>query len=153
MAITHTHKFENAAAARDFILAGNAYLTLVSDKSKTRYTYRIKKSNERTLFFVSVLYGDNTKEYTYIGLIREKTFELARKASPDDPRVKAFAWTWAFLKREDRVPTTLEVWHEGRCGVCGRKLTVPSSIAIGVGPDCQTKPTYQHSQRPGKIIY
>lgn len=29
-----------------------------------------------------------------------------------------------------------EVWHEGRCGRCGRKLTVPESIETGIGPDC-----------------
>jgi hypothetical protein len=28
------------------------------------------------------------------------------------------------------------VWHEGRCGRCGRKLTVPESIESGFGPEC-----------------
>jgi hypothetical protein len=30
----------------------------------------------------------------------------------------------------------LEVWHEGRCGACGRRLTVPESIERGLGPEC-----------------
>lgn len=30
----------------------------------------------------------------------------------------------------------VEVWHEGSCGRCGRKLTVPSSIETGLGPEC-----------------
>jgi len=30
----------------------------------------------------------------------------------------------------------LEIWHEGRCGRCNRKLTVPASIALGIGPEC-----------------
>ena len=30
----------------------------------------------------------------------------------------------------------LEVWHEGRCGRCNRALTVPESIASGIGPEC-----------------
>jgi hypothetical protein len=29
-----------------------------------------------------------------------------------------------------------EVWHEGKCGKCGRALTVPSSILTGIGPEC-----------------
>lgn len=33
----------------------------------------------------------------------------------------------------------LQVWHEGRCGRCGRKLTVPSSIETGLGPECAGK--------------
>lgn len=30
----------------------------------------------------------------------------------------------------------IEVWHEGRCGRCARRLTVPESILIGIGPEC-----------------
>lgn len=33
----------------------------------------------------------------------------------------------------------VEVWHEGSCGRCGRKLTVPESIANGLGPECAEK--------------
>jgi hypothetical protein len=30
----------------------------------------------------------------------------------------------------------VEIWHEGRCGRCARRLTVPASIVIGIGPEC-----------------
>lgn len=30
----------------------------------------------------------------------------------------------------------VEVYHEDRCGRCARRLTVPSSVIIGIGPDC-----------------
>lgn len=33
----------------------------------------------------------------------------------------------------------VEVWHEGKCCKCGRKLTVPASIASGIGPECASK--------------
>jgi hypothetical protein len=33
----------------------------------------------------------------------------------------------------------VEFWHEGKCCRCGRKLTVPASIASGIGPECATK--------------
>jgi hypothetical protein len=32
-----------------------------------------------------------------------------------------------------------EVYHEGRCGRCNRKLTVPESIETGLGPECASK--------------
>ena len=32
--------------------------------------------------------------------------------------------------------TKADGWHEGRCGRCGRKLTVPESIEAGYGPEC-----------------
>lgn len=30
----------------------------------------------------------------------------------------------------------VEIWHEGKCGRCGRQLTVPESIESGFGPEC-----------------
>ena len=34
------------------------------------------------------------------------------------------------------LPEFVEVWHEGCCGKCGKRLTVPSSIENGLGPEC-----------------
>lgn len=30
----------------------------------------------------------------------------------------------------------LDYYHEGRCGRCARRLTVPTSITVGLGPEC-----------------
>jgi hypothetical protein len=40
---------------------------------------------------------------------------------------------WAHI---DDLPESLEIWHEGSCLRCGRKLTVPESIESGYGPEC-----------------
>jgi hypothetical protein len=50
----------------------------------------------------------------------------------------AMNWVLDHLS-EGEMPPLTEIWHEGRCGRCGRKLTVPDSIAIGIGPDCLTR--------------
>jgi hypothetical protein len=34
------------------------------------------------------------------------------------------------------MPDGVVIWHEGRCGRCGRRLTVPESIESGYGPEC-----------------
>jgi hypothetical protein len=47
----------------------------------------------------------------------------------------AFAWFWDRL-RNGNLPEQVEVHHEGRCGRCGRALTVPESIESGFGPEC-----------------
>ena len=50
---------------------------------------------------------------------------------------QAFAWFLASLSRPGtELPEQLEFWHAGRCGRCGRRLTVPASIASGFGPEC-----------------
>lgn len=62
------------------------------------------------------------------------------QASPvafDDMKQRVFYWLWTGHMAQDKeLPEQIEVWHEGRCGRCGRRLTVPESIANGLGPEC-----------------
>lgn len=123
--------------ARAFILAGNAIFTLRNTTTGNRFTYRIQVCDDKpTLFFVSVLTGpDNTSAYSYLGLIREACYTHGRKSrlAVDAQAAVVFQWFWQHL---DRLPACVQVHHEGRCGRCGRLLTVPESIESGFGPEC-----------------
>jgi hypothetical protein len=135
----------DAAAVTRFALAGKATLTLVSEKTGARFTYRISANNDGTCHFVALLNGpDNESDYKYLGRISRGIFWQGRKVpragdiSADAPSAKAFAWAWrAFMK--GAMPDHLEVWHESHCGRCGRRLTVPSSVSQGFGPECINK--------------
>jgi hypothetical protein len=142
--MSNTAKFTTAAAALAFMLGGNATVTLVSTKTGTRFTYKFRKAEDSPTFFISLLNGpDNTADYKYLGRVADRLW-IGRKVpkpgdiSPDAPSAKALAWAWERLNR-DELPEVLEIWHEGRCGRCNRKLTVPSSIASGLGPECAGK--------------
>lgn len=144
-------KITSAADARQFILAGNATVTLVSVKTGTRFTYKIKAAvnPDDEIFFVSLLNGpDNEADFKYLGRIARGIFWAGRKTprpgdiGPGAPASQAFTWAWKALRLTDdggTVPPQLEIWHEGRCGRCNRKLTVPSSIENGLGPECAGK--------------
>lgn len=129
--------------ARRFILAGNATFTITSAKTGTRFTYKIKAKEidggSRKLHFVSVLTGqDNEADYTFLGTIFEgREFRHSKKShiGADAPSAKAFAWSFARIMA-DSLGADATVHHEGRCGRCGRKLTVPDSIELGLGPEC-----------------
>lgn len=134
------HEIRNAEAVLRFALAGNATLTLRSRVTGERRTYRIRACDDKPgLFFVGALRGsDNTSDYSYIGIIRDGEFrhgEAKAKMGADSVAVRAFAWSWRYLS-DGKVPEQLEVWHEDRCGRCGRALTVPESIETGLGPEC-----------------
>jgi hypothetical protein len=138
-----TEQFINhkVSSPRAFMLAGNAYFTLRSEKTGTRYTYAVSKADAEPgkpeVWFVGFLTGpDNTSDYQYLGILRDGRFKLTAKSklNADSLPVKAFAWTWEHLDNLHGV----EVWHEGRCGRCGRRLTVPESIERGFGPECIT---------------
>ncbi len=63
----------------------------------------------------------------------------ASKLSIETAPVKAFLYFYNAVVVAGQLPGTLEVRHEGSCGRCGRKLTVPASIDAGIGPECAGK--------------
>jgi hypothetical protein len=130
--------FSNPADACNFIEAGNAYVTLVSKKTSARFTYRVRRPDPlSTIHFISVL--TSPEIYQYLGVLDRGVYRQTAKSKidPNAPSAQAWLWAWTNLRR-NVLPEQLEVWHEGRCGRCGRQLTVPSSIAKGLGPTCET---------------
>lgn len=135
----------NTQQIKDFILAGNALFTLKSLKTGKHFTYKVTRAvNSRgelvspPTWKVNALWGrDNTKDYHFIGTLRNgKFFHLPSNV----PSMTGFAWCWAHL---DRCGERFEFAHAGRCGRCNRLLTVPSSIESGIGPECQDKLAFE----------
>lgn len=137
-------RLETLTRAREFTFAGNAYLTLKSMATGTRFTYRLARKEARDgggfIYHVSGLTGpDNDQHYAYLGTIwQERQLRRGRRSviSVDAPIVRAFMFYLKMLWKAPCIPSSLEVWHDGRCGRCGRHLTVPESVARGIGPDC-----------------
>lgn len=128
--------------ARAFILAGKATFTLEGRES--RYTFRVNKSDDGAVHFISMLTGpDNTADYTYLGLLMADTGAVyltrASHYTPKSTPVKALRWALAIIWKGNDLPAPARLMHIGRCGRCGRALTVPSSIDAGIGPECATK--------------
>src|SRR5271156_5981576 len=129
-------------AALTFMLAGKATVTLRSLQSGNRYTFKIvaaekRNPNDAPTWFVKLLNGpDNTNSFVYIGIIRGNQFVWTSKSrvGKDAPSVLGFTYVLECLAVNSI--NNFEVWHEGKCGRCGRKLTVPESINTGFGPDC-----------------
>ena len=133
----------------EYLLAGRAVITLENKNTGNRFTYKVKKKEvnpNSNLYFVSLLQGpDNTSDYNYLGTIffnpkEEKgEFKLTKnsRAGQDALSFKAFHWFFNMLQQQKELPEGVIVYHEGTCGRCGRTLTVPESIEIGLGPYCR----------------
>lgn len=121
--------------ALSFILAGKAIVTFLNTQSDNRFTFKIKKAKEGNIYFVSVLTNPDT--YQYAGTMIDGVFKLGKKSkiSGEAQSVKVFDYITKKLKT-NTLPSFIEIWHEGKCGRCGRTLTVPSSIESGLGPEC-----------------
>ena len=135
-----------AEVVNDFIFAGKSTVTLRNAKSGNRFTYKFKapkkQDAKRPVFFVSVLTGrDNEGDYSFAGTLFGKFAYQHSKKSRMAEDVASLQVLKGFLRfiEHNQMPNGLEVWHEGCCGRCGRKLTVPASILSGIGPECEKK--------------
>lgn len=130
-----------------FILAGNCVFTVQNTDTKNRFTFRVREPENqrdpsRPIHFVDVLAGpDNNRDYQTLGYLfggSEYVHSNKSRFGRDCPSETVFVWLVArLLKRA--LPSVVKLYHHGRCGRCGRTLTVPESIEIGLGPECATK--------------
>lgn len=136
----HAHQMTTASDVEKFVTAGKAIFTLRSGKTGNRFTFRVRKSEDGNVRFVQFMNGpDNHGSYAYLGVIgRQGDFRMTEKskATPEALVAKAFTYFWKKVSSDHVLPSQLEVWHEGKCGRCGRRLTVPESIESGLGPEC-----------------
>lgn len=128
-----------------FVLGGNATFTVVSKKTGVRFTFKVraaKGDGDNLPYFVMVLTGsDNEQDYSFLGTIfADGNYRHGRKSviGQTAPSACAFQWLWQHIE-DPALSDKIEFWHEGRCCRCGRKLTVPSSIEAGIGPECAGK--------------
>ena len=141
----------------NFILAGKAFVTFVNTQTQNRFTFKVVKHKKLNFFYVNVL--TNPDVYTYIGTISsDGNFKHSIKShiTSDAQSVKVFGYVLSKLKTiiQDEtqilniygefeilpaitaLPKFIEVYHSGKCGKCGKRLTVPESIDSGFGPEC-----------------
>lgn len=118
-----------------FIFAGNATVTFLNTQSSNRFTFKVKKHKKDDIFFVSVLTSPDV--YQYIGTVKDKVYKHGKKSkiSTESQSVQVFNYVIKKLL-SNALPAFIEIWHEGKCGKCGRALTVPESIENGLGPEC-----------------
>lgn len=141
------HRITDAAIAKRFVLSGRALFTLKSARTGNHITFKIKAAREQRpqgpSHFVSVLdHADGQGGYSYLGLVRDERFEIGslRKTHHTSSSTSAIALSWLFGNlAQGQLPEQCELWHEGKCGRCGRRLTHPDSIATGLGPECAGK--------------
>lgn len=144
---------------KDFITAGRAIFTLkLSDQYRSahpecppHYTYKIAFKEGSNGFsdawFVNLLTGpDNTSDYTYVGMLNPDngSIRLTKKSQykENSPPIlllsRLLLRVWA--EEQDQIEKAgFRLHHEGRCGRCGRLLTVPESVESGIGPECASK--------------
>ncbi len=126
---------ENAA---NYILGGKAFVTFQNPSTGNRYTYKVVKHKVDDIYFVHVLTAPDT--YMFLGTIRNFVFRFSQKSkiSRDAKSHIVFDYVFHHLGM-GTLNSSIEIFHDGRCGKCGRQLTDPISVETGLGPYCRKK--------------
>lgn len=117
--------------AERFILSGGAYFFFHNSQSDNKERYYVKEKSD-SLYYVYA----HSSSRKYLGRIKFRKFYSAKDISGRS--VEVFKWVWERITRLT-LPPAIHVYHEGRCGVCGRPLIDPESILLGIGPICRGK--------------
>lgn len=92
-------------------------------------------------WFVSLVNGAiGDVKPKYLGVIDDKGFRTTkgtrRNKNASAENINLFGDTLAWLNAGTPHEHRVRVWHTGRCGRCAKELSVPESIATGLGPVC-----------------
>lgn len=130
---------------REFLTAGRAIFTVSNPKGE-RYTFRARRETKAVrgdLFDVGLLTGpDNESSYQRVCRLYGDNLKIGWRGGPFPPEskpFKVFKWVVGLLQANKLPPAGYAIQHAGRCGRCGRLLTVPESIESGLGPECSKK--------------
>jgi len=127
---------EKSEVVRPNIFSHNGCITVKNPATGNHRTFQIKTVKNGPLEgkrILSILIGsDNENDYLPIGFIGKHGFSIWKKHQG-----KGFEKTATALLPEIQEKHNLEVYFEGKCRVCNRKLTDPDSIRLGIGPVCR----------------
>jgi hypothetical protein len=126
--------------SKDFILAGKATFTVDTDED--HYTFHVAQKtfeDGRKFWFVY----RNSKKGRYIGKLLPANGQVlltnASKVDEQDYRLGVLRRVMARIWRNEPLPDHWDVFHQGKCGRCGKPLTTPESVERGIGPECHKK--------------
>jgi hypothetical protein len=136
------------------IVAIGRALCKIKHYKKGTVEYNRCMSENADRYWVRLLVGPNNEtSFIYIGTLDmqrptpEKFYTTkgsfagvtAAEQNTLAPSTRALNFIVRWLSSQLFMTPNIEIWHSGRCGRCGKKLTVPESIQMGLGPDCAGK--------------
>lgn len=129
-----------------FITAGRAIFT-ASNPQGDRFTFRVRRFKWKRSQLFGFLLGEwmngPNNETDFVPMLAIDPGFMIPVGAPNAPLwavtsrpSKVLQWVLMLIRNNKQPPAGYEIRHAGRCGRCGRLLTVPESIETGLGPEC-----------------
>lgn len=141
-----SYKLEDDNVLR-FITAGKSEFSIKNEVTGTHYTYKVMKArnpqrDSKAVFFIRVCYEYLNFQYAgclIIGQDNSITYSkgVTGKIDSDAPSIKGLLWLFDKAVHNKPIDKRMGIYHFGRCARCGKVLTDPESVRIGLGPDCR----------------
>lgn len=134
--------FSTTAMIKDFLTTKKPEFNLINTLTKNSVGYKLKFSkvfdnNTKVswtvyagtfkLFIGYMHFIPQTTQFSFVGLGDSEEGKLPREGFR-----RLMIWL-----NTDRLPTNVVVQHNGVCGICGKELSDPESIIVGIGPTCR----------------
>ena len=123
--------------------------TFTISSPSCHFTFKIKalsslsKPNSKTLLLSVMTGSDNESSYSYVGILVKDEIRppaiistKGSKVNQNAQSVRSLLWILNKIKLGLELPGGYHCQHSGKCCRCGRKLTTPKSITLGIGPVC-----------------
>jgi len=135
MTVVIPTRLKTAESILKYVLGGKATITLVSNVTNKWITYKIGVCNSNSS--VHFVWSKTRLGYRYVCTIKDGKFIYSNKKSLPRWHIeyKSFVWAWRHFINKS-LPHDLVTYHHNTCSKCGRKLTTPKSIKLGIGPEC-----------------
>lgn len=125
----------------DYMLGGNAHITVANDETGNQVKFRIKQKKENGQKY-KFWYVANTSGLLYLGHISENMLFVpsAKNKLIMKKEIEVFQWLWKRVAFPAvQLKPNIHIYHSGTCGCCNRPLTDAESLRRGIGPECWAK--------------
>lgn len=135
----HTLKYEHI---KDFLLGGKCKFILYNKDNKHHIQFNIKQRKPKDEEDIHITYYISYHSHSdiYIGWIDKDTLQFNRNTKlldeEDLKKCTIFSKLFEFIFKRNKYPNNIEILYSGECSVCGRELTNPKYIELGIGEYC-----------------
>lgn len=137
----------NCNVSPDLLKAGKCIFTISNDNKRKHYTFRCRRkkcADGKVRYFLYLLTGNevnNTASYTYCGILQlqphlQLMMTQKSKLTTNSIAHRVLNFALRIIEGRQRLPEGYSLHHSMNCAKCGRTLTTPQSIELGVGPEC-----------------